>query len=122
MLYSKVATQLHFLRRNLGISFLWTVFFLPFDITGLTLGAKAQLNSDFQTPVERELYESSPGGSDKNSIFDATNPMQLMNILRRATAMDDATPPSDAVDQALRAFENQDGEVPMTSTSELSLP
>ena len=35
------------------------------------------------------------------------NPMELMNIIRRASAMEDATSPSDAIDQALKAFDEQ---------------
>jgi hypothetical protein len=41
------------------------------------------------------------------NAFDATNPIDLMNRLRRATALDEATPPGDAVDAALRDFEAQ---------------
>ena len=59
-----------------------------------------------ETPVERELYNTLPGESQKGGIIDATNPMELMNRLRRATAMDDATMPSDAIDAAIRALED----------------
>ena len=58
-----------------------------------------------QTPEERELFNTIPGESQKGGILDATNPMELMNRLKRATAMDDATPPSDAIDDALKGFE-----------------
>ena len=58
-----------------------------------------------QTPEERELFNTLPGESQKGGILDATNPMELMNRLKRATAMDDATPPSEAIDDALRGFE-----------------
>lgn len=53
---------------------------------------------------QSEFYDTLPGG-DKGSIFDATNPMDLINRLKRATAMDDATSPSDAVDKALKALD-----------------
>jgi hypothetical protein len=46
-----------------------------------------------------------PGQSDQGSVLDATNPMDLMNRLRRANAMNDATPPADAIDAALKALE-----------------
>ena len=39
---------------------------------------------------------------------DATNPMQLMQRLRQATSLNDATDPVDAIDAALRAFEEPD--------------
>ena len=40
-------------------------------------------------------------------MLDATNPMELINRLRQATAMDDATSPSDAIDDALKALEEE---------------
>ena len=49
------------------------------------------------------------GSSRSSSILDSANPIDLMNKLRRATAMDDATPPGDAIDQALKAFDAQPG-------------
>ncbi len=85
-------------------------------------GAKAQLKDAFQSPVEREMYENSPGAANEPSIFDATNPMELMNFLRKATAMDDATSPSDAVDQALRSFEYKESDDLLSSPSQVSLP
>ena len=36
------------------------------------------------------------------------DPLRLMNALKRATAMDDATSPSDALDEALKAFEDNE--------------
>jgi len=46
-------------------------------------------------------------GAKGSSVLDATNPIELMNRLRRATALDDATPPGDAVDAAIRDFHSQ---------------
>ena len=54
---------------------------------------------------QSELYNTLPGENQKDSILDATNPMELINRLRRATAMDNATPPSEAIDQAIKALE-----------------
>ncbi len=54
----------------------------------------------------REIYNSFDDDDQKTSILDVANPMELMNRLRRATAMDDATTPVDAVDEALRAFDD----------------
>ncbi|QEY33427.1 hypothetical protein EVJ50_07155 [Synechococcus sp. RSCCF101] len=59
------------------------------------------------TRQEQELYDYDPTGSQDQGILDATNPLELMNRLRRLTAMDDATPPDDAIDAALRDFEAQ---------------
>lgn len=54
------------------------------------------------SPQERQIYD---GGPSKSSVLDATNPIDLMNRLRRSTSMDDATSPDQAVDRALKDFE-----------------
>lgn len=64
---------------------------------GQTLGSPQQ---------EREL-DYGTGSPRGGSVLDATNPIDLMNRLRRATALDDATPPRDAVDAAIRDFHGQ---------------
>ncbi|WP_343205774.1 hypothetical protein [Prochlorococcus marinus] len=86
---------------------------LPIALLSLTTvvdPAEAQLSGDYQTPQERDLYNTVPGNNDKGTILDATNPMDLMNRLRRSTAMDDATVPSDAIDAALKALELESSE------------
>ena len=45
--------------------------------------------------------------SNDDSIFNA-GPMEVLDAWRRATAMDDATTPSDALDEALKAFEDKE--------------
>ena len=55
------------------------------------------------SPQERQIYE---GGASKSSVLDATNPIDLMNRLRRSTAMDDATSPDQAIDKALKDFDS----------------
>jgi hypothetical protein len=52
---------------------------------------------------EREL-DYGTGTNRGGSVIDSANPIDLMNKLRKATAMDNATPPGDAVDAALRDF------------------
>jgi hypothetical protein len=60
---------------------------------------------------EQRIYDYGPGGSNGTSksgaVLDTANPLDLMNKIRKGTAMDDATPPTDAVDAALRALEVQ---------------
>ncbi len=72
---------------------------------------QAQLAQNYDSPHERELLNTLPGNEERGSILDATNPMDLLNQLRRATAMDNATSPSDAIDEALRAFEVDESEM-----------
>lgn len=45
--------------------------------------------------MERQLYDYGPGksGTGSGSLLDSTNPLDLLNKLKRSTALDDATPP-----------------------------
>jgi hypothetical protein len=72
---------------------------------GQTLGSSQQ---------ERELNLGT-GPQRSGSILDSTNPLDLMNKLRRGTALDNATPPGDAVDAALKDFQVQS--IPVHSQS-----
>ncbi len=62
--------------------------------------------SGYQTPAEQEIYNTEPG-KPKGSVLDATNPMDLLNRLRQANSMNDATDPSDAIDAALKGWDAQ---------------
>jgi len=65
------------------------------------------------TPQDRQMFGngsgsgSSVGPAGSGSGIDVTNPIDLINRIRRSTALDDATPPASAVDQALKALETQ---------------
>ncbi len=77
------------------------------------IGARAQEAGYGQTlgtsPMERQILDYGPGGggSGGGTILDSTNPMDLLNKLKRSTALEEATPPSSAVDQALKDFDAQ---------------
>ncbi len=94
--------QFQKINRVLGLGLFMTC--LVFQEVFLT--AIGQVEGFNELPQERELYNTLPGSDQKGTILDATNPMDLINQLRRATAMDNATSPSDAIDQALKAFED----------------
>ena len=64
------------------------------------------MSSGYQSPQQRDVFQTVPGQKNQESVLDATNPMELMNRLRRANAMNDATTPADAIDAALRALES----------------
>ena len=78
-------------------------------ITTLCLGVKravAQIDPVYQNPEEQEIFgNGTDGGSGQ--ILDATNPMDLINRLRQSESMNDATPPSDAIDAALKNFQQE---------------
>lgn len=58
--------------------------------------------------VEQQFIDQGGGGSGPgkgDSILDSTNPIDLMNKLRRGAAMDEATPPKDSIDAALKELD-----------------
>ncbi|MEY4430396.1 MAG: hypothetical protein RLZZ533_332 [Cyanobacteriota bacterium] len=77
-----------------------------------TQAARAQYNNNSNFSVqEQRIYDVGPGGTNPaskgGSILDSTNPMDLLNKLKRGTALDDATNPTDAIDAALKELNAQ---------------
>ena len=80
--------------------------------TALQQAARAQVSNNSNLSVqEQRVYDVGPGGTNPaskgGSILDSTNPMDLLNKLKRGTALDDATNPTDAIDAALRELDAQ---------------
>jgi len=78
------------------------------------LGSVGAARADYTNSLstqEQRFYDYGPGGtngtSKSGSVLDTANPLDLMNKIRKGTAMDDATPPTDAIDAALKALEAQ---------------
>ena len=42
---------------------------------------------------------------DENNIDFPSNPFEIVDMIRRANSMNDATKPSDAIDEALKSFD-----------------
>ncbi|MEB3260040.1 MAG: hypothetical protein VKP63_05360 [Cyanobacteriota bacterium] len=62
------------------------------------------------SPMEQQLYNYDPGNGSRpngSSGLNPANPLDLINKIRKGSAMDNATPPGDAVDQALKELETQ---------------
>lgn len=74
--------------------------------------AQAQLSSFGQSVQEKQIYDNSPTGRPTGGILESGNPMELMNKLRRNSALDNATQPGDAIDQALKDLEVQAAPAP----------
>lgn len=80
---------------------------LAIGVASTVGAARAQEKGYGQTissPQQERELDYGTGTNRGGSVLDSTNPIDLMNKLRKATAMDDATPPGDAVDAALRDF------------------
>ncbi len=99
-------------RRSAPADCRWPVVLPGFGLVScLYLGAllaPGSARADYaagQSKQEQQVYDygpSSGSGKGGGSILDSANPMDLMNKLRKSTAMDDATPPGDAIDRALK--------------------
>ncbi|MEB3333431.1 MAG: hypothetical protein VKP70_00435 [Cyanobacteriota bacterium] len=60
------------------------------------------------SPQEQQIYNYDPSGRPSSAGgLNPANPLDLINKIRKGTAMDDATPPGDAIDQALKELEAQ---------------
>ena len=54
---------------------------------------------------EIELYNTTQDGLESNKSI-PTNPFEMVDMLRKINSMNDATSPSDAVDEAIKTFDN----------------
>ena len=54
---------------------------------------------------EIELNNNTQDGFESNNSI-PTNPFEIVDMLRKANSMNDATSPSDAVDEAIKTFDN----------------
>ena len=52
----------------------------------------------------KDIEIDSSTKSEGNSLEVPTNPFQIVEMIRRANSMNDATKPSDAIDDALNSF------------------
>ncbi|MFN9622906.1 MAG: hypothetical protein ACK587_08765 [Cyanobacteriota bacterium] len=63
------------------------------------------------TPMEQQIYNFDPGSGSRpggsSAGINPANPLDLINKIRKGSALDDATSPGDAVDQALKELETQ---------------
>ena len=61
------------------------------------------LNAEYL--FEELEIDTSTKTEDDSSVL-PTNPFELVEMIRRQNSMNDATDPSDAIDEALRSFDN----------------
>ena len=55
-----------------------------------------------------ELQIDTSTKSNENSSVIPTNPFEIVEMIRRNNSLNDATSPSDAIDDALRSFNNME--------------
>tara|TARA_Y100001968_G_scaffold327088_1_gene371439 strand:- start:73 stop:384 length:312 start_codon:yes stop_codon:yes gene_type:complete len=61
----------------------------------------------FPQSEERDVFETLDQENNKDSFL-PTSPMELMQTLQKNSSMEDATSPTDALDDALKLFNDQD--------------
>ena len=83
------------------ISITAKIFFLFFSLIHIKLDS---LNAE--QPVLKEIEIDSSTKFDGNNSDILTNPFELVEMIRRANSMNDATPPSKSIDDALNFFNN----------------
>ena len=64
------------------------------------------LNAEYITK-EFQIDSSTKTEEDRSVI--PTNPFEIVEMIRRHNSMNDATNPSDAIDDALKSFNNMEG-------------
>ena len=64
------------------------------------------LNAEYL--FEELEIENSTKTEDDSSVF-PTNPFEIVEMIRRQNSMNDATNPSDAIDDALKSFNSLEG-------------
>ena len=84
---------------NKKISILGKVFILVISFINIK---STILNAEDSYLNEFEIDSSTK--FDTNSTALPTNPFEIVDMIRRANSMNDATKPSDAIDDALKSF------------------
>ncbi len=103
---------------NRGHFLLALVFFIPIFITNgrvffYSRFTKIAEVKNYSPDEKRDIY-STFDTEDQNEQGLPIDPFDLMNRLKQAGAMNNATTPSDALDEALNAFnESEYGNVPI---------
>ena len=85
-------------RKNL---FIVTLFFYSLGFVYNDLVFSSQENYFEEIEINNNTQD---GFESDNSI--PTNPFEIVDMIRKANSMNDATSPSDAIDEAIKTFEN----------------
>ena len=79
-----------------------SIHFAIFFISLIPLEADS-LNAEY---LVEELQTDSSTKTDENTSIIPKNPFEIVEMIRRNYSMNDATKPSDAIDDALKSFNN----------------
>ena len=84
-------------------TYIFIFFFIAFNYWTNSLNAEDSYLKEMQIDGSTKF--------DENSSELPTNPFQIVEMLRRANSMNDATNPSDALDDALESFKILEGKL-----------
>ena len=87
--------------KSLPKSILFVFIFIPI----VALKANV-LNAEY---LLEELEIDTSTKTDENSSVIPTNPFEIVEMIRRNNSMNDATKPSNAIDDALKSFKSLEG-------------
>ena len=90
----------NYFRKSLPKSINFLIFFILF----ISLKGN-NLNSEY---LFEELEIDSSTKAEENSSVIPTNPFELVEMIRRFNSLNDATNPSDAIDEALKSFNSSE--------------
>tara|TARA_Y100000589_G_scaffold68377_1_gene60036 strand:+ start:3040 stop:3327 length:288 start_codon:yes stop_codon:yes gene_type:complete len=65
---------------------------------------------DYSELNDIEINSSTKSNEESTTNF-PTNPFELVDIIRRINSMNDATKPSDAIDDALKSFDSMKNDI-----------
>ena len=80
--------------KNLICLFIFQPFFINFQLFAQESFKLNEIEMDRSTNFEKE-----------DNIDFPTNPFELVDIIRKANSMNNATKPSDAIDEAIKSFD-----------------
>ena len=81
------------------------IFILAIFFYSLGFFYKNLVFSSQENLEEIELNNNTQDGFESNSSI-PTNPFEIVDMLRKVNSMNDATIPSDAIDDAIKSFDN----------------
>ena len=77
-----------------------------FSVTSVSGEIAIQAEENYQ--LNDLEWNNSTKSDGENSLDLPSNPFEIVDIIRRSNMMDNATNPSDAIDEALKAFDMLD--------------
>ena len=81
------------------------IFYILFIHTPQIFLNDFQVNAQESSKLnEIEINSSTKSSSDNDASF-PTNPFEIVDMIRRINSMNDATKPSDALDEAIKSFD-----------------